>query len=153
MTNAVKEIKTMKILELWRNKQVSYIRQQYQEFENNLYKDDSLYKKVYDLALQIATEIAKDDSSVLEKRYKTLDEVATVILGYVGKEFCLHTKDTMDKLDTGTKEYIATKERLHSDFHEIKAMLSACDTYEQEMEMLKNYGVVRTNGKLNVPTV
>jgi O-antigen/teichoic acid export membrane protein len=38
-------------------------------------------------------------------------------------------------------------------YDEIKTMLSACDTYEQQMSVLKSYGVIDDNGKLNVPTI
>ena len=152
-TISATEPKTVKILDLWKQKQLECLSDKYREVEDNLHQEDPLYKSLYDLALQMATEIAKTDSSVIEKQYKTFDAVATVILGSIGENFSLHTKDTMDKLDTGLKEYVAIKEKLNSDFHEIKVMLSACDTYEQEMEVLKNYGVVDKNGKLNMPTV
>lgn len=147
------EPKTVKILDLWKQKQLSYWSDKYQEVEDNLYKEDPLYKSLYDLALQMATEIATADSSVIEKQYKTFDTVATVILGSIGENFSLRTKETLDKLDAELKEYVVAKDNVNSFYYEIKAMLSACDTYEQEMAVLKNYGVVGENGKLNVPIV
>jgi len=43
-----------------------------------------------------------------------------------------------------------TKEQLALDdkYDEIKTMISACDTYEQEMDVLKAYGIVDENGVL-----
>lgn len=152
-TISATEPKTVKILDLWKQKQLLYWSDKYQEVEDNLYKEDPLYKSLYDLALQIAKEIATADSSVVEKQYKTFDEVATVILGSIGENFSLRTKDTLDKLDAELKEYVVAKDNVNSSYYEIKTMLSACDTYEQEMAVLKNYGVVDENGKLNVPTV
>ena len=147
------EPKTVKILNLWKHKQLEYWSDKYQEVEDNLYKEDPLYKRLYDLALQMAKEIATADSSVVEKQYKTFDEVATVILGSIGENFSLHTKETLDKLNAELKEYVVAKDKVNSSDYEIKTMLSACDTYEQEMAVLKDYGVVDENGKLNVPTV
>lgn len=41
------------------------------------------------------------------------------------------------------------KEILRIKVNEIKAMLSACDTYEQEMKILETYSVVK-DGKLSI---
>ena len=133
MTNAVKEIKTMKILELWEDKQASHIENQYKSNRDRLYKEDSLYKNLFDLALQMTTEIAKENYSEIETRYKTCDKAATAIVRYLdcSRFFTVYTKDTMNKLDTEHKKYKSAKEKLDSDFHEIITMLSACDTYEQ----------------------
>lgn len=63
------------------------------------------------------------------------------------------TSETNDKIKTAKETCMTTIKQNNEEFYEIKTMLSACDTYEQEIVVLKNYGVVDENGKLNVSTV
>ena len=39
-------------------------------------------------------------------------------------------------------------EKVHEMKHEVLTMLSGCETYDQEMEVLKAYGIIGTDGKL-----
>lgn len=55
------------------------------------------------------------------------------------------TKDLIKKIKN---DYSIKRYKINKLYIEIKTMLSACDTYEQGMEVLKNYGIVSENGIL-----
>lgn len=56
---------------------------------------------------------------------------------------------TTQKISEARSKMMDKKKDLNCFVEEIAAMLSACDTYEQEMGVLRTYGVVDGDGRLN----
>ena len=145
--------KTIQILDLWRKKEFAHVSDEYDRSTEEACKSDSLYKFLLNLAHQMADEISKHHAVVLKQDDRTVDDIADEIVEDIGLNFPIHTKKTADSNTSEFLKYTNAKKNIDLRYYEIKTMLSACDTYEQEMAVLKSYGVIDDNGKLNASTI
>ena len=144
--------KTIKILDLWKLKRFEQVSDTYEETTEELYNNDFLYKSLLEIVEQMVDKITQEYPDVLKENKTNKEDMSLAILEQIGK-LPIYSKNTRKKADEAYQVY--TKERRQTAvlYDEIKTMLSACDTYEQEMSVLKSYGVVDNSGKLNVSTV
>lgn len=59
------------------------------------------------------------------------------------------SQEILEEMNKCDKDYRIQREKLSSLEYEIKAQLDICETYEQKMNVLKAYGVIDEQGKLN----
>ena len=151
VTTEVKS-KTIKILDLWKLKRFEQVSDTYEETTEELYNNDFLYKSLLEIVEQMVDKITQEYPDVLKENKTNKEDMSLAILEQIGK-LPIYSKNTRKKADEAYQVY--TKERRQTAvlYDEIKTMLSACDTYEQEMSVLKSYGVIDDNGKLNASTI
>ncbi len=129
----MKEIRTKGIVDLWFRKEYNKISEEMEDVRKSILNDDNLY-------LSVKTKVDEINSIIVEQGY---DEVLI--------DLDCYTDNTTDKLLNDLDHANIVKiDTLKNKKTEILAMLSACDTYEQEMEVLKTYGVVDESGKLSI---
>jgi len=130
--DTMKEIKTIKILDLYSNKMRKEHFNSFDKAEDEILNKDPLYSSIKDKVREINNLIIKHG----------YDEIKLNLKQY--------TDETTDELlEHLAKESLDEQEALSDKIFEIKSMLSACDTYEQEMKVLETYGVVK-DGKLSI---
>lgn len=131
--------------------------------ENNmeildLYKERKMFKIKND-ALIGKDKILEEDE--IQKIFKEMINQVNVILENEGskpidmdlpvqyKEFrTAKTNEKLNELDADTDKL---KDKLHSDYEEVKAMLSMTNDYQEQIKILKNYGIIdKKTNKLNV---
>ena len=129
----MKEIKTQKIVDLYQNKRLHNVDLDFNTKEEEILNKDNLYSFISKKLKEVNTEILKNG----------YDEIEICVGNYTSNE----TDGELNKLSW---ERDKAKDDIKVSVFEIKAMLSACDTYEQEMEVLKNYKIIGEDGKLSV---
>ena len=136
----------------------------YNEKEKNNMEILDLYKKRKNFKIQNDYLINKNkilEEDEIQKIFKEMIEQVNVILENEGskpvdmelpvqyKEFrTAKTNEKLNELDADTDKL---KDKLYSDYEEIKAMLSMTIDYQEQIKILKNYGIIdKKTNKLSV---
>lgn len=128
-----KTMRTEQILNLWRSRKETELENDFNEKRENIYLQDELYS-------QVKSKIEEVNQLLYEN-------------GYSKKEIQIsedrYSDNKTDGLISKVDDEEVTKEReLAESCKEINAMLIACENYEQEIAVLKNYGVIGDDEKL-----
>lgn len=132
--NKMKEIKNQKVVDLYFNRKKEEITKKYEETHAELIKNDRNQMFVAELKKQFDEycEVNKDDFAVTEEW-----NVALPI-----------TEESKLKDIENIHQYQNEIDQLNNLKEEIIALLSGCETYEQEMEILRSYNIVTVDNKL-----
>jgi hypothetical protein len=122
------EKKEMELLNIYFNEKIKQLEIEQDKKRDKIKTKDPIIKEVYALA----------------KKYKDVKGLS--IFPNYEYQFSQEILEEMNKCD---REYRVQREKLSSLEYEIKAQLDICETYEQKMNVLKAYGVVDEQGKLN----
>lgn len=126
-----KNMKCEKILKLWRDEKIFQIRKDEQNEIEKAIKEDSLNIQIREAADQLNKLLLDNGFSQIQMKYEK------------------YTEDyTNEKVEAISEKYSKKNNCLLGKYSEIQTMLSACDTYEQEMDVLKAYKVVNEDGTL-----
>lgn len=123
-----KEKKEMELLNIYFDKKQKEIKEKYKEKDVKIRCKDPVYKELADIA----------------KKHK--DVRGVVCYAGCDFEFSDEIRKAIIKNDRDCDVQIDDMYALKK---EIIAQLDICETYEQKMNVLKSYGVVNENGKLN----
>lgn len=123
-----KEKKEMKLLEIYFNEKIKQLEIEHDKKHDKIKTKDPIIKEL----------------DALAKKYKDVKGLS--IFPNYEYQFSQEILEEMNKCD---KDYRIQREKLSSLEHEIKAQLDICETYEQKMNVLKAYGVIDEQGKLN----
>lgn len=128
-----KQMKTEKFINLWKSKKRARVLDHANQRTEIVLSTDSLYS-------DIKTRVTAIDEILQSQGYDLLSPRVNF-----NSYTCNVTDGEIDKIQ---KEYIQLLKSIDDEYTEICAMLSACDTYEQEMQVLIAYGVVNKDGKM-----
>ena len=145
--------KTVKILDLWESKINDTLISTRDSVISRLKENDVLNQRRASLAndmIEIIINLIPETAEITKKHRKAYIKR---IMDCYPIELPTFTSETTDKITSEEEICEAMIKENSEKCVEIRTMLSACDTYEQEIVVLKNYGVVDENGKLNVSTV
>jgi len=138
------EIRTKRIVELWARRIKDKIEIQHTKELCEILDGDENYAKLK----RIASEIESMCDSTLS--YKISISVDSIVAGTPINKRCLLQPESLDRQAEAYEQYGTLVDELTSKKTELEAMLSACETYEQEMEVLKKRGIVDDNYNLAV---
>lgn len=130
----MKEIKNQKVVDLYFKRKKEEIDKRYEETRAELIKNDRNQMFVAELKKQFDEyfETNKDDFVATEKW--------NVVIPI--------TEESKLKDTENVNQYKKEIDQLNDVKEEILALLSGCDTYEQEMEILRSYNIVTVDNKL-----
>ena len=119
---------------------------------------DKCKQNLYEETIRARDRITEWDANVIALN-KLMDEMKTITEtvnpGHlIIKEECLafyYTEETIDKLNALSEKEREELANLNSDNIEVLTMLSGCETYEQEMTILKAYNIVTNDLILATP--
>ena len=131
--NKMKEIKNQKVVDLYFERKKEALEEKYKTAKEAIVEADKNYIFVKQLKKQFKEYI---DENEIE---------GSLIEPVISLPLTTESIDTLDKV--GEDNYKKTKE-LYSIKEEITALLSGCETYEQEMEILRSYNIVTVDNKL-----
>ena len=121
------EKKEMELLEIYNENQERKLRLQFNKKVENVKKQDETYKELFKIA----------------NKFSNVKGIDICIDGYV------FDKEIETKLEKLHKQYNEDRRRLMVLHDEINAQIQICETYEQKQAILKAYGVIDEQGKLN----
>lgn len=133
LKNKVKEENIMDILDLYEERKLKSIREEYSESEKNVKENDEIQKIIIEMTNQVNTILENQGT---EARYTHLPS--------------LYTPETVEKLDELGKKRCETIEKLRSTLEEIRALFEMTDDYHERIKILKDYNILDKKGKLNV---
>lgn len=122
------EKKEMELLNIYFNEKIKQLEIEHYKKQDKIETKDPIIKEVYTLA----------------KKYKDVKGLS--IFPNCEYQF---SKEILEELNKCDKDYRIQREKLSSLEYEIRVQLDICETYEQKMNVLKAYGVVDEQGKLN----
>lgn len=128
-----KEENIMDILDLYEERKLKFIREEYSESEKNVKENDEIQKIIIEMTNQVNTILENQGT---EARYAHLPS--------------LYTPETVEKLDELGKKRCETIEKLRSTLEEIRALFEMTDDYHERIKILKDYNILDKKGKLNV---
>lgn len=123
----MKEIKNQKVVDLYFSRKQNELDEIHKERRKNIINADANYIFASELQKQL-NEYAKDK-----------EELKNAKLNIIELPITEETKEAITKLDD---EFIKSCKSLEDEKKEILVMLSGCETYEQEMVILKSYRIV-----------
>ena len=122
------EKKEMELLDIYFNEKIKQLEIEHDKKYDKIKTKDPIVKEVYALA----------------KKYKDVKGLSI----FPNYEYRF-SKEILEEMNKCDNDYRIQREKLSSIEHEIKAQLDICETYEQKMNVLKAYGVIDEQGKLN----
>lgn len=128
-----KEENIMDILDLYEERKLKSIREEYSESKKNVEENDEIQKIIIEMTNQVNTILENQGT---EARYAHLPS--------------LYTPETVEKLDELGKKRCETIEKLRSTLEEIRALFEMTDDYHERIKILKDYNILDKKGKLNV---
>ena len=132
----IKEDKTMKILDIYRERKEFEINQNYIKNRNEIIKEDEIQKIIRETELQINTILD------IEERLDRVD--------FSSRNEELLTNVSKEKLEKLEAETDKERDKLHDNIEEIKALFELTEDYEERMKILKKYGIIDKDGKLSI---
>ena len=147
--NNSNKILTEGIIEKWLKKNISEL-DKYNETEQSKVKDkDNGVIAIKDCITDIIGVIChnRDMSSTQKEAFAS--DVFKYIKCWVKNED-IYSADTIEILDSIEKECVVLDEKLNDIYNEVRVMCEPCETYEQEMTVLKAYNIVDEKGKIVV---
>ena len=127
------EEKEMKILDLYKERKSKVLEKELLEAKEAVRKEDEIQSIIIEMTNQINTILENQDS---DTRYESHPN--------------LYTAETEKKLDELNQKYYEEIETLRSTLEEIRALFELTDDYNERMKILKKYGILNKDGKLNV---
>ena len=127
------EEKEMKILDLYKERKSKILEKELLEAKEAVRKEDEIQSIIIEMTNQINTILENQDS---DTRYESHPN--------------LYTSETEKKLDELNQKYYEEIEALRSTLEEIRALFELTDDYNERMKILKKYGILNKDGKLNV---
>lgn len=119
------------IIELFKKNGMDKLNQELKKEIDTCYKLDPFYSS-------ISEKINEINTLLMEQGYEKLDI-------NVSHYTCNTTDGNITRLNSECEQKSVDLKKY---CNEVKTMCSACDTYEQEIEVLKNYKIVDDNGML-----
>lgn len=132
----IKEDKTMKILDIYRERKEFEINQNYIKNRNEIIKEDEIQKIIREMELQINTILD------IEERLDRVD--------FSSRNEELLTNVSKEKLEKLEAETDKERDKLHDNIEEIKALFELTEDYEERMKILKKYDIINKDGKLSI---
>ena len=126
----MKEIKNQKVVDLYFKRKEEALKEEFEAIRENINEIDSNYIFIKQLKDQFNEYVEKN-------------EIKDVIKN-VFPELPL-TEESEARCQEAYNDYTKRIDELNSFKEEILALLSGCDTYEQEMEILQTYKIVNYN--------
>lgn len=133
LNNKVKEEKEMNILEIYKERKIKTLEKELSEAKKAVIEEDEIQSIIIEMTNQINTILENQDS---DTRYESHPN--------------LYTSETEKKLDELNQKYYEEIETLRSTLEEIRALFELTDDYNERMKILKKYGILNKDGKLNV---
>lgn len=127
-----KRMRSGKILSKWQNNLNNELDEFLREANEIIIKKCPLYDTIKQFSLEINKFV--DDNVATEEESKKLK--------YNPAFECLLTKKDRELQSKCSQYIIIKKEMLSKTVEELEALLSACDTYEQEIEILKARNII-----------
>lgn len=94
---------------------------------------------------KLVKKIKKQFAKEIEKLYPEEKNKENLIdIKYVD------TEDLRKEIDEETENYNTRIEALNSDLADAKALIEIAETFEQKMEILKNYNIIDKEGRINI---
>ena len=132
----IKEDKTMKILDIYRERKEFEINQNYIKNRNEIIKEDEIQKIIREMELQINTILD------IEERLDRVD--------FSSRNEELLTNVSKEKLEKLEAETDKERDKLHDNIEEIKALFELTEDYEERMKILKKYDIINKDGKVSI---
>ena len=123
----------MQILDLYKERKSKVLEKELLEAKEAVRKEDEIQSIIIEMTNQINTILENQDS---DTRYESHPN--------------LYTSETEKKLDELNQKYYEEIETLRSTLEEIRALFELTDDYNERMKILKKYGILNKDGKLNV---
>lgn len=117
-----KEESGMDLLEIYINRKIKEIKEEYKTKKLELIKDDEIDKKVRAL---------KEE---LNDQYKMYIDINIIASDY--------TKETKEQLKLFDEQEKADIKEFDEKMAEVEAQLEMCETYEQRIDILTSYGII-----------
>lgn len=133
--NMKKENKNMKILELYKERELDYIQETFEETKKALIEKDAFTK----LHNKYADEIKK----LYKKEYGEEMKYNLVL----GEGFL--TSETRESIDEADDEKVFEIENLEELIEEVEALLDMTNDYDKKIEILKKYQILNEEGMIN----
>ena len=132
--NNIMEENNMELLDLWRERQFFKIENDYQLEKQKIIKEDEAQKIMQEMLNQINVVLDRNE----ENKFKLeCDDLLTKT-----------TKQKINELEVN-KDF--SKDKIFDTYQEVKAMLSMTNDYQEQIKILKNYGIIdKKTNKLNV---
>lgn len=135
--NVEKEKNDMEILDLYKRKKRILIKDERDKKRKELYDNDEIQK--------IAEEMFKQINVILENEGRQIVKISSPFNNE------LITSETDGKIKKLEEETHKKFDELDNLIEEVKAMLSMTNDYQEQIEILKNYGIIdKKTNKLNV---
>ena len=136
--NVEKEKNNMKILDLYRERKNFKIQNDFLINKDKILEEDEIQKIFKEMINQVNVILENEGSKPVDME---------LLVQY--KEF--RTAKTNEKLHKLEVETDMLKDKIYSDYEEVKAMLSMTDNYEEQIKILKNYGIIdKKTNKLSI---
>lgn len=124
-------MKSYGIINLWFERKIKRNQDNYDKSFNQILSEDEFCSQVRNLVNALNEILTRNG----------YDKIAVNLQRY--------TDNKTDGKIVFLEEELAKKNNAIYDLYtEIKNILAACETYEQEMEVLKNYGIIGDDGKM-----
>lgn len=128
------EMRTEEVVKLYYNRKRKALRDDLDESEKNIYENDANQKYAENLKDMIRNYISDNE----------IDENS--VSYYVTLPLSKESDETLDRVTSNIAE---RESKIREEEKEVKAMLSACDTYDAEIAVLKTYGIIGEDGKIS----
>lgn len=132
--NIKEENKTMKILEIYKERKEQAIYDNYEKKEEAILAEDEMQKIINEMTDQV--------NALLESENRT-DFFYVESEGYTLAE----TNEKLDKLNEEKEDEIL---QLNKTIDEIKALFELTEDYEERMKILKKYDIIGKDGKVSI---
>jgi hypothetical protein len=128
------EFNNMKILDIYKERKEEAILEDYEKKEEAVLAEDEMQKIIKEMTDQV--------NALLESENRT-DFFYVESEGFTLTE----TNEKLDKLNEEKEDEIL---QLDKTIEEIEAMFEMTEDYEERMKILKKYGIINKDGKLNI---
>lgn len=131
----IKENKNMKILDIYEQREIEYIKENFKITKEELIKNDP-FTKLYEKFQTDMKKLYKKENNE-ELNYKFI----------LGENFL--TKETKEAILKADEEKVFELENLDEMLEEVTAMLDMTNDYDKKIEILKKYQILNEEGMIN----
>lgn len=135
----MKEIKNQKVVDLYFERRKEALNDEFDTINKSIVDADKHHIFMQDLKYQFETYL--EDNEIKDKTAFSMNESKEIVFFPV----LPLTDESKDKQTEAYNDYKKKLDELNNIKEEITALLSGCDTYEQEMEILQTYKIVNYN--------
>lgn len=129
-------IQTAKLMECFENKVTEKIENYFNDLESNIIDNDPIQS-----VMEIANKYTQD--CLEEKGIDSVVEVSVHIDNDCGDgNIQSLTKESVEELDFLSEQHNKTLENLEKFIKEINSVLCMCDSFEQSVQVLRDYGII-----------